>query len=178
MSKEAKTTKPKKEKDVKAPKGEEISKAGSVPIESEPKPGTISGAEAISPTPELSETPVVDGEQANAPVEVEAPILTATDIVAMAMDDLRATRGKITENLKALGNIEDAIEACVREQVDLPQDIQLSALCGISSGTVIKVDKQNLDCVLLGQAKGQLVKRDGEVVLVIHKRTRVVKKDE
>jgi len=141
MSKEAKTTKPKKEKDVKAPKGEEISKAGSVPIESEPKPGTI-------------------------------------DIVAMAMDDLRATRGKITENLKALGNIEDAIEACVREQVDLPQDIQLSALCGISSGTVIKVDKQNLDCVLLGQAKGQLVKRDGEVVLVIHKRTRVVKKDE
>jgi len=129
------------------------------------------------PVPELSETPVIDGEQANAPVEVPAE-LTPEIIVGNAAEQLKFARDAIKRNLIALDQVEDAIEACVHKQVGLPQDIQLSALCGISSGTVIKVDKQNLDCVLLGQAKGQLIRRDGEVVLVIHKRTRVVDKKE
>ena len=123
--------------------------------------------------PELSETPVIDGEQANAPVEI---LKTPEVILANGAKRLRLLRDAIKNNLDILARTEEAIEVLIREQVGLPQDIQISALCGISSGTVIKVDKQNLDCVLFGQAKGQLIKRDGEVVLVIHKRTRVVDK--
>jgi hypothetical protein len=142
-----------------------------------PKEGKV---KAPKPTPEpiseLSETPVIDGEQVDAPPPKEE-MPTPESIVGTAATELTRNRNAIQRNLEALAKIEEAIEVCVREQVDLHQDIQLSALVGISAGTVIKVDKANLDCVLLGQAKGQFIKRDGDIVLVIHKRMRVVEKE-
>lgn len=127
----------------------------------------------------LSETPVIGNKQATAPVEV-AEFPTPETVIADATEELKLARNAIKRNLEALDNIEKSIQTLIREQVGLPQDIQLSALCGISSGTVIKVDKANLDAVLSGQAKGQFIRRDpdGEVTLIIKKRTRVVEKKE
>lgn len=130
----------------------------------------------LSP-PVLSETPIVDGEQVNALAKKALP--TAVEFVEGVARGLSETRDLIKENLAALRKIEESIQVVLRDQADLPQDIQLSALVGISAGTVIKVDRVNLDCVLSGQAKGQFIRNEaGEVVLIIHKRTRVVEKKE
>lgn len=102
----------------------------------------------------------------------EEEVQTPADIVKEATEHLKEVRAKIVDNIKALTQTEDAIHRLVREQVNLPTDIQISTLVGVPVGTVITADKNDLDCVLMGMAKGQIISRDGAFVLIIKKRVK------
>ncbi len=94
-------------------------------------------------------------------------------IIDRAAENLKKVRAHIKHNLANLAKAEGAIEELVREQVDLPTDIQITALVSIPARTVITVDKNELDTVLMGMAKGQIVaKGDNTFVLVIKERVK------
>lgn len=102
--------------------------------------------------------------------EEELQIPSAADIVKEATANLKEARAKIVDNIKALTQTEDAIQQLVREQVNLPTEIQITALVSVPAGAMIKADKTDLDCVLMGMAKGQIISRDGAFVLIIKER--------